>query len=84
MRYEQVDWERAGCRGVWTELFYLEGQGAAQDITPSLKRACKSCPILSECREYAIEHETQGFWGGLTMSDRAKLRALRNRRHNAA
>lgn len=84
MKYDDVHWENAACAGVWTELFYLEGQGAAQDITPSLKRACRMCPILSECREYAIEHETQGFWGGLTMSDRQRLRArLRVGRHAA-
>lgn len=84
MRYDDVDWERAGCSGVWTHLFYLEGQGASQEIQPLLKKTCDNCPILPQCREYAIEHETHGYWGGLTMSDRATLRAKLNRTRRAA
>lgn len=84
MKYEDVDWERAGCRGVWTELFYIEGKGASQDITPSLRSACRVCPIVSECREYAIWHENHGFWGGLTVDERHRLRARLNRSRHAA
>ena len=38
------------------------------------KALCATCPILKECATYAIEHEIWGIWGGLTQTERAKLR----------
>lgn len=74
MRYEDVPWEAAACKGIWTDLFYMENQAEAPVITPTLRRMCAGCPILDECREYAVEHERWGFWAGMTMSDRAQFR----------
>ena len=42
------------------------------------KRACQQCPIRNLCLEYAITHnETEGVWGGLTISERRALRRKR-------
>ncbi len=84
MRYEQVDWEQASCRGVWTKMFFIENKAEAAVMTPDLRRLCRDCPILSECREYAIWHENHGFWGGLTVNERHGLRAEANRSRDAA
>ena len=84
MRFEDVDWEKASCRGVWTEMFFMENQADAAVLTPVLRRVCRDCPIVSECREYAIWNENHGFWGGLTMTERHKLRARLNRGSRAA
>ena len=84
MRSEDVDWERAACRGVLTELFYMENPAEAALVGPTIRRMCKDCPILHDCREYAIEHERQGFWGGLTATDRGKLLARMRRANRAA
>jgi hypothetical protein len=39
--------------------------------------ACRNCPVLLSCREYAIKHEGYGFWGGLTAKERKKIRDQR-------
>lgn len=45
------------------------------------KKACQQCPIKNLCLEYAIKHnETEGVWGGMTISER---RALRRKRREA-
>ena len=82
MRYEDVPWEAAACKGVWTPLFYPD-QGQSE-IIPELRRICSECPILEECREYAIPNESHGFWGGLTMIERARLRRRMRRSKRAA
>lgn len=84
MRYEDVDWEQASCRGVNTELFYLEINYEAFTVNPQLRRMCTDCPILADCREYAILNENHGFWAGLTAKQRNTLRARMNRSRRAA
>lgn len=38
------------------------------------KAICNVCPVIEECREYAIEHnESYGTWGGLSESDRKRV-----------
>lgn len=38
------------------------------------KYVCAMCPILFECREYAITYEDFGTWGGLNELERKKKR----------
>lgn len=42
-----------------------------------LRRVCLTCPVVQECREYAISHELYGFWGGMTAIERQSERVLR-------
>lgn len=84
MRFEDVDWEQASCRGVFTDLFYLETSYEAFVVNPQLRRMCAACPILDQCRDYAIRNENYGFWGGLTVQERHRLRARMNRSNRAA
>lgn len=42
---------------------------AAQALT-----ICATCPVLLDCRTWAIAHERDGIWGGLTSGDRARER----------
>lgn len=42
-----------------------------------LRQICLTCPVLQDCREYAISHETWGFWGGLTATERESERVIR-------
>lgn len=51
---------------------------STQEIQNSyLRKICLGCPVLQECREWAILHETQGFWGGLTPIERESERVIR-------
>lgn len=42
-----------------------------------LRRMCLQCPVVQECREWAIVHEKHGFWGGMTPIERESERVLR-------
>ena len=75
MRYEDVEWHAAACKGIYVNLFYLETVADGLAHTSELRRTCSSCPILEECLEYAMEHEFHGFWGGLTATERRNLRS---------
>ena len=36
------------------------------------KAICATCPVLEQCREYALSaHEPYGIWGGMTEEERA-------------
>ena len=40
------------------------------------KAICAGCPVLAECREYALTHPERldGIWGGLSERDRRIIR----------
>jgi hypothetical protein len=38
------------------------------------KDICAECPMIEACRTYAMKHENNGVWGGLSADDRFKLR----------
>lgn len=46
------------------------------------KKACQPCPIRAMCLEYALKHnEHEGIWGGMTASERKKIRRHRRERN---
>jgi hypothetical protein len=45
-----------------------------------LRRMCLTCPEVQECREWAINNEEYGFWGGMTATERRSERVMRNTR----
>lgn len=63
-----MDWtERARCRGVDPDQFFL--RGAAQ--SRGALKLCGRCPVKEECLSYALEHDVDfGVWGGLTERQR--------------
>lgn len=38
---------------------------------------CLDCPVVDACRDWGMEHERYGTWGGMTALDRANVRAGR-------
>jgi hypothetical protein len=87
------DYTNAACKGLDTELFYdwsdsviMSGDYDDHDSLyrapkPAtygmLRRLCLSCPVLQECREWAIAHEEYGFWGGMSPIERESERSMR-------
>jgi WhiB family transcriptional regulator, redox-sensing transcriptional regulator len=65
------------------EIFFPEkGQGAFLTEIEQAKRVCRRCPILDQCREWALEEPGNtlfGVWGALTQTERMKIRAARAR-----
>jgi WhiB family redox-sensing transcriptional regulator len=60
------------------DLFFPDqkGYGQSQDIA-SAKELCKACPLIEDCRDYAIEaKEPYGIWGGLTVDERRTYRTI--------
>ena len=55
------DFSDALCREVGVEFFYPEDDVS---IVPLAKKICSNCPVINECLEWGIHHETHGIWGG--------------------
>ncbi|MDQ3979797.1 MAG: WhiB family transcriptional regulator [Actinomycetota bacterium] len=79
-----VRWrEDAACRGVDTDVFFPATDEEAEEA----KAICASCPVREECLSFALQtRQEDGVWGGLTETERRRLRRrLRERaRANAA
>lgn len=70
-----MEWiEQAICRQVDPDLFV--GEGHPNDLRHRNQRAiaiCKTCPVLMDCRAYAMAWARQspiyGVWGGMTAAE---------------
>jgi len=80
--------DAAACRGTDVVLFFGpdgERQPEREIRERKAKAMCASCPVRSECLDYAISRpEKYGTWGGLNEDERASERRRRMRRANAA
>ena len=68
--------DRGNCQGQ-AELFYNDEQdlkGVRRRKERAAKVLCEHCPVIVECRQYAMNaRELYGVWGGLTEMERHKL-----------
>ena len=85
------DWQSHGaCRDTGTTMFFhpeFERGITRETRTAAAKAICGRCPVLQQCRDYALTaRETYGTWGGLDELERkAMIRALRRtERSNAS
>jgi WhiB family transcriptional regulator, redox-sensing transcriptional regulator len=72
-----MDWrEFAACVGEDPELFYPVGEdGPALLQIAEAKAVCARCPVLAECRDFALgTGDDFGVLGGLTPAERRKAR----------
>lgn len=70
----------AACRlpNVPTRLFF---PGVGDVVTVAAAKAvCRSCPVSSQCVEYAMRNDEDGIWGGMGQDERRKLRRRLRRR----
>lgn len=69
---------QAACRGSDTRLFFpVRGDNEA---VVRAKSVCRTCPVLSPCRAWALAHPAErGIWGGLTEAQRHVTRRLRKK-----
>lgn len=37
------------------------------------KKYCLGCPVINDCRIYAIIHEEYGIWGGTSETERKRI-----------
>lgn len=69
------EWQYDGaCRDYDTELFFHpEGERGStrRRRAANAKAICATCPVLDQCREYALAaQEPYGIWGGMTEEER--------------
>jgi WhiB family transcriptional regulator, redox-sensing transcriptional regulator len=78
---------RASCASVESDLFFPIGvTGPAVDQIAAAKAVCATCPVQSECLEFAIAtNQEYGVWGGTSEEERRALRrAWRARQRQAS
>lgn len=68
----------ARCRGMPADVFFTCDQDRGRrrlDHEMNAKRICRNCPVIRECRDYAVEAaEPYGIWGGMSAKERAAAR----------
>lgn len=79
------DWQQhARCRGMDSSVFFSPSgeQGAEKQAREKKARAvCGRCPVIEACAWTAMSGpEPYGVWGGMSESERRRLRQLRPRR----
>ena len=57
---------------------FAERYRQARIDTDMAKNICNECPVMVECLNYALHHESYGIWGGLTERERQTMRRIRN------
>ena len=67
------------CKGenpsLWHPEFPSEEENRA--ATARAVRICKRCPVIEECRSYALDNEPYGTWGALP-EDRRELQRYKS------
>lgn len=84
MRYDEVEWQAAACKGIDTELFFIDNASEAAGFQRQLRPICLNCPIYEECLEYSLENEFEGYWAGVTATQRKQWRGRKLRGEDAA
>jgi WhiB family redox-sensing transcriptional regulator len=69
---QRLEWkEQAACRNLDTSLFFPESESGAEEA----KKVCAICPVREACLQFALNtRQHDGVWGGLTESERRRVR----------
>jgi WhiB family transcriptional regulator, redox-sensing transcriptional regulator len=66
--------QHAACRDLDTNVFFP----LSDDEAAPAKAVCATCPVREDCLEFALAtRQSDGVWGGLTESERRRLRRRR-------
>lgn len=78
-----LGWQnRALCAEVDPEIFFPEQE---ERTAFHAKKVCKSCPVRTECLEYALNTgQEHGVWGGVCSKERQKIKSNRRKGVQAA
>jgi WhiB family redox-sensing transcriptional regulator len=80
---EDVEWhwqDHGSCRTSDPTLFFHpqnERGAARRSRVQAAKSVCASCPVQTECADYAIRsREPYGIWGGMSEEEREEIYAV--------
>ena len=67
------EWQlRGACSGMDPSIFFSSARSQRAKQEARAKAICQECPVITRCRQYAIDAaEPYGIWGGLTALERA-------------
>ncbi|MCM2580316.1 WhiB family transcriptional regulator [Streptomyces meridianus] len=77
-----MDWrQEAACLGEDPELFFPVGNtGPALLQVQEAKAVCATCPVTTQCLDWALDnHQDSGVWGGTGEDERRAMRRRRQR-----
>lgn len=67
------DTSKALCKEIGGEIFFPEKHESY--LVYYAKAICRRCPVLDECKEYALSNpDLVGVWGGTTTMERNRAR----------
>lgn len=77
--YDLWEWQENGlCIKVGNTAFFVDDgvKGKQKKLKEThAKRVCRTCPVISQCREHAMSvPEPYGVWGGMTEDERRRAR----------
>lgn len=76
---------RRADRDIDPELFHPAGTTGAWAVQIEEAQAvCRSCPVINECTQWALDNHESGIWGGMTEQERTNLRRRMTRKEAAA
>ena len=74
--WEQIEWKKANCRGIATDLFFEEDENleAIKVDRQMIRKVCFACPIRQECLMWAFaDKDRWAFMGGTTAKERRMI-----------
>lgn len=72
------DWaQRAACRGMDTAVFFPTR--GVQSVARWIRELCAGCPVLDDCRAYALRWPVQGIFAGMSEDERVRHRRRQRR-----
>lgn len=80
--FDDADWrQQAACRGADTSVFFPDSDEDAR----AAKAICATCAVREPCLAFALANrQEQGVWGGLTETERRRVRRRRAEAARAA
>lgn len=78
----------AACLGQRTNLFFTDdaaGEDGYNEVAvKAAKVFCRHCTVVEQCKQFAIDNDMEGIWGGMTRRERARHAAAQRRDDLAA
>lgn len=73
MKYPAFDGTQ-NCAEIGPELFFPVNENPTKHVIDSIKQMCYGCWFQSECLEWGLRHEDEGWWGGIGPTHRKRIR----------